>query len=94
MRMAKMQVYLPADLHERVKARGDALNVSGVLQRALEEELATLARREALGEEVRAYEARRGSFTDDEVAALAARDRAEAEARRRRSRRRTKTRAA
>ena len=70
-----MQVYLPAELHERVRMRSDRLNVSNVLQRALERELAELERREALAEAVSAYEAKHGRFTPEEHAALEAKDR-------------------
>lgn len=47
MRMPKMQVYLPADLYERVKARSDELNVSALLQDALAQRLAQLDRLDA-----------------------------------------------
>jgi post-segregation antitoxin (ccd killing protein) len=90
--MAKMQVYLPAGLYERVKARGDSINVSQILQGALEEELVAIERREALSDAVRAHESRRGRFTDEELAGIEARDRAAA--RRPRGRRRVRTRAA
>lgn len=72
--MPKMQVYLPADLHERVRKRADRLNVSNVLQRALEEELAELERREALDRAVSAYEAKHGKLTAAELRARKARD--------------------
>ena len=75
-RMPKMQVYLPAELYERVKARGDAFNVSSVLQRALEESLAELDRREALDEAIRRHEAKHGRIAAREVAAQEAADRA------------------
>src|SRR5690348_15518707 len=68
-RMPKMQVYLPADLHERVRMRSDRLNVSNVLQRALELELAELERREALDSAVSAYESKQGRFTASELRA-------------------------
>jgi hypothetical protein len=72
--MPKMQVYLPADLHERVRLRGDRLNVSNVLERALEIELAELERREALDRAVSAYESKRGPFTASELRAREAKD--------------------
>ena len=62
-----MQVYLPAELHERVRKRSEQLNVSNVLQRALEHELAELERREALDKAVTAYESKRGRFTAGEL---------------------------
>jgi hypothetical protein len=76
--MPKMQVYLPAELYERVKARGDAFNVSNVLQRALEEALSELDRREALDAAVRAYEAKHGRITAKQMAMREAADRAAA----------------
>jgi post-segregation antitoxin (ccd killing protein) len=74
--MPKMQVYLPADLHARVRMRSDRLNVSNVLQRALEHELAELERREALDKAVSGYESKHGRFTDAELRVRAAKDRA------------------
>ena len=84
--MPKMQVYLPLDLYDRVKARSSLLNVSSILQGALEQELAEIERREALDAALRQHESRRGSFTPDDLAAQEARDRASA--RRPRARRR------
>jgi hypothetical protein len=72
--MPKMQVYLPADLHERVRMRSDQLNVSNVLQRALERELAELERREALDKAVSAHETKHGRFTTAELRAREAKD--------------------
>jgi post-segregation antitoxin (ccd killing protein) len=76
--MPKMQVYLPSDLYDRVKARGDRLNVSSILQGALEQALAELERRDALDAALRRYESRRGRFSQDDLAAQEARDRASA----------------
>jgi cytidylate kinase len=90
--MAKMQVYLPAELHARVKARLGSLNVSSVLQRALEETLAELDRRDALDRLVGEYEAKHRKFGPAELAAIEARDRAAA--RKPRMPRRAKKRAA
>lgn len=73
-----MQVYLPAELYERVKARGDAFNVSSILQKALEASLAELDRREALDVAIRAYESEHGRITAKEVAMQEAADRAAA----------------
>lgn len=72
--MPKMQVYLPADLYDRLKARGDSFNVSSVLQRALEESLAELDRREALDAAIRSYETKHGRITAEEVATQEAAD--------------------
>ena len=74
--MPKMQVYLPADLHERVRKRSDRLNVSNVLQRALELELAELDRREALDRAVSAHESKHGRFSAAELRAREAKDEA------------------
>ena len=74
--MPKMQVYLPADLYARMKARRRSLNVSQILQAALEEALAVLDRRDAADEAIRSYEAEFGAFTAAELAAQEARDRA------------------
>jgi post-segregation antitoxin (ccd killing protein) len=65
--MPKMQVYLPDTLYERVKARSDHLNVSSILQRALEQALADLERQDALDQAVRAHEARNRRFTPAEL---------------------------
>jgi Arc/MetJ-type ribon-helix-helix transcriptional regulator len=88
--MPKMQVYLPQDLYRQVKRRGEALNVSGILQAALREVLAEEARRKALDELVREYEAEHGAFTREELDAQCAADLAEAAARRKKRRRRRK----
>lgn len=71
-----MQVYLRADLHERVRARSDRLNVSNVLQRALEHELAEIERREALDRAVSGHESKHGRFTAAELRAREAKDEA------------------
>lgn len=84
--MPKVQVYLPAALHARVKARASAINVSSVLQRALEDELAELERRGALDEALRRYQEEAGAFTDAELDAQEARDRAGARRPRKRGR--------
>jgi post-segregation antitoxin (ccd killing protein) len=76
--MPKMQVYLPADLHARVRSRSDRLNVSNVVQRALEHELAELDRRDALDKAVSDYEAKHGRFTPAELRAREANDKARA----------------
>jgi len=86
-----MQVYLPAGLYDRVKAHGSAINVSSILQGALEEALAHLDRRKALDVAIRAYEAKHGRITDEEVEAQMVRDRAAA---RRPARRRSRRKAA
>jgi hypothetical protein len=90
--MPKMQVYLPAELHEKVKARGASINVSSILQDALREALADLDRREALGVAIRGYEAEFGKITEADIAAQEARDRTAA--RRPAPRRRPRARAA
>jgi post-segregation antitoxin (ccd killing protein) len=72
-----MQVYLPDDLYRKVKAKR-GLNVSAILRRALEEELAELSRRDAGRKAVRAYEAEHGAFTEAEIAAVVASDAARA----------------
>ena len=74
MRMPKMQVYLPADLYEQVKARADQLNVSALLQHALAERLAQLDRIDAARAALADFEAEFGVLTPDEVAARAAAD--------------------
>ncbi|HEY8075752.1 MAG TPA: hypothetical protein VIF62_16615 [Labilithrix sp.] len=64
--MPKMQVYLDADLYKRVK-RVKELNVSAVLQRALEEEIARLERLQAGREAIADYEAEFGKIPLDEA---------------------------
>lgn len=78
MRMPKMQVYLPADLYEQVKARSDQLNVSAVLQHALVERLAQLDRHDAALAALADYEAEFGVITPEEIAARLAADEEEA----------------
>ena len=73
-----MQVYLPDDLYRQVKEQGDQINVSAILQAALAEHLAELGRRKALAEAVAAYEAEFGAFTEAELKAQAAADKANA----------------
>jgi post-segregation antitoxin (ccd killing protein) len=75
--MPKMQVYLPAELYEKVKER-PSLNVSNLLQRALEEELAELERREALESAVLAYERKHGKISPAAIARQKTRDAAAA----------------
>ncbi len=65
-------------LYERLKSRGDAFNVSNVLQRALEEALSELDWQEALGVAIRGYEAKHGRITAKDIAAQQAADRAAA----------------
>ena len=74
--MPKVQVYLPDELYERLKAHGEHLNVSGILQEALTRQLADMERREALIAAVADYEAEFGAFTEEEL-----RERAEADKR-------------
>ena len=74
--MPKMQVYLPAALYEKVKRESERLNVSGILQQALGERLAELARQDALASAVAAHVAVSGHFTDGELDHQAAADRA------------------
>ena len=64
-----MQVYLPDELYERLKAHGEHLNVSGILQEALTRQFADMERREALIAAVADYEAEFGAFTEDELRA-------------------------
>jgi post-segregation antitoxin (ccd killing protein) len=77
--MPKMQVYLPEDLYERVKAHAHELNVSRILQEALAEHLAVLDRRIALEEVLAEYVAEFGAFTPEEIEAQRQRDAIEAE---------------
>lgn len=65
--MPKMQVYLPDELYERLKAHGEHLNVSGILQEALTRHFADMERREALIAAVADYEAEFGKITDEEM---------------------------
>jgi post-segregation antitoxin (ccd killing protein) len=65
--MPKMQVYLPDELHARVKAQQPRLNVSAILQEALEAHLAVLGRRQALDEAIADYEAEFGVLTQEEL---------------------------
>ena len=87
-----MQVYLPAGLYERLKASSESLNVSSVLQHALEEALAEVERRKALDLAVRAFESKHGPLGAAEIARQEERDRVAA--RRPRPRRRVKKKAA
>lgn len=72
--MPKMQVYLPEDLYRQVKEEGDRINVSAILQAALAEHLADLARLRAMDDAIAAYEAEYGVVTDEEIEAQAAAD--------------------
>jgi post-segregation antitoxin (ccd killing protein) len=76
--MPKMQVYLPDALYDDVKRQAARLNVSGILQDALATQLAELARRDALDEALRSYQAESSPFTDAELASQAAADRQQA----------------
>lgn len=90
--MAKLQVYVPDALRARVTARLPDLNVSAVLQKALEDELAALDRRKAMDAAIRSYEREFGRITDADMDAVVARD--IANARRPNAPRRSKKRAA
>ena len=74
--MPKMQVYLPEPLYEQVKAQGARLNVSGILQDALDDRLAELARLDALAAAIDAHAAESGPFTQAELDGQAEADRA------------------
>jgi post-segregation antitoxin (ccd killing protein) len=74
--MPKMQVYLPDLLYEQVKAQGARLNVSGILQEALDHRLAELARLDALAAAIDAHTAESGPFTEAELDRQADSDRA------------------
>ncbi|MEZ5408197.1 MAG: hypothetical protein R2761_09235 [Acidimicrobiales bacterium] len=76
--MPKMQVYLPEDLYRQVKDEGDRINVSAILQDALTDHLAYLRRQRALADAVAAYEAEFGAFTEAEMDAQDAADKANA----------------
>jgi post-segregation antitoxin (ccd killing protein) len=65
--MPKMQVYLPDPLYAQVKAQGARLNVSAILQDALEERLAALARLDALAAAIERHETESGPFTQAEL---------------------------
>ncbi len=76
--MAKVQVYLPDALRARIRAKLPDLNVSAVLQQALEEKLAELGRKKALDAAIRSYEREFGRITAADVDAAHARERATA----------------
>jgi post-segregation antitoxin (ccd killing protein) len=76
--MPKMQVYLPDELYDRVKALGTRLNVSSILQSALVEALEQMERHEALGEAVRGYESKTRPFQAAELEARQQSDNASA----------------
>ena len=86
MRMPKMQVYLPEELYERVKAHAHELNVSRILQDALAQQLAVLDRRVALEEVLAEYTAEFGAFTPEELEERRLADEREAEQNRERIR--------
>lgn len=62
-----MQVYLPDELYEKVKAQTARLNVSGILQDALTQRLAELERLDALDAAIDSYTAEFGPISDDEI---------------------------
>ena len=76
--MAKVQVYLPDALHEQVRKKLPELNVSALLQQALEEQLSEVARRKALDASIRSYERAHGKITRAEADAVLAEDRVRA----------------
>ena len=77
--MPKMQVYLPPDLYHRLKSLKDGtVNVSGILQAALETELGRLDRHEALKAAIEDYEAEFGKMTEEELDQQEAKDLANA----------------
>jgi post-segregation antitoxin (ccd killing protein) len=66
--MPKMQVYLPDSLYQRLAAEPTRLNVSGILQEALERELEQLDRDKALNRALEEYQRKRGVITPAELA--------------------------
>lgn len=90
--MAKVQVYLPDALHRKVRARLRDINISAVLQEALEEKLAARDRHRAMDALIRDHEREFGKITQAEADAVLAADRASA--RRPNAPRRSKKRAA
>lgn len=73
-----MQVYLPDELYERLKAHGEHLNVSGILQEALTRQLGDIERRQAAYAAVADYEAEFGKITDEEMRVRAEADKRDA----------------
>lgn len=65
--MPKVQVYLPEDLYERLKRRAGSINVSGVLQAALAEQLDDLDRLDALSDAIGDYEAEFGPLDPADI---------------------------
>ena len=72
--MAKLQVYVPDALRARVRARLPDLNVSAVVQKALEDLLAELDRRKAMDATIRSYEREFGRISDADMDAVVAED--------------------
>jgi hypothetical protein len=62
-----MQVYLPAELYEKIKSQAARLNVSGILQDALAQRLDQLERQDAVAAAVDSYTAEFGVFSDEEL---------------------------
>lgn len=69
--MAKLQVYVPDALRARVRARLPNLNVSALVQKALEDQLAELDRQKAMDAAIRSYEREFGRITDADMDAAA-----------------------
>jgi Arc/MetJ-type ribon-helix-helix transcriptional regulator len=65
--MAKVQVYLPDALQKEVRSKLPKLNVSAVLQKALEERLAEQKRLAAMDKAIRSYEREFGKITDAQM---------------------------
>jgi post-segregation antitoxin (ccd killing protein) len=76
--MPKMQVYLPDELYLRVKTRGGSINVSGLLQEAIEARLAELERVEAQRVAIGQYEKKFGKVSAKERAEQKRKDAANA----------------
>ncbi len=58
--MAKIQIYVPDELHAKLKSHGAEVNASALFQAALVEHLARLERRQAAAEAIAAFEAQCG----------------------------------
>lgn len=65
--MPKMQLYLPDDLYDAIKALGPAVNVSNLLQEAVTCYLDERRRDAAAAAAVADYEAECGAFTQEEL---------------------------
>lgn len=72
--MAKIQIYVPDELHLELRKYGQSINASALFQNAVVEKLAALARDRAADEAIAEFASEFGLLTDAQTSELTAND--------------------